>query len=69
MAQMIDMLGAETGREYGMADQMADMVNENLDRNGGAPRAIGSTNIDLDKGESSITAKARQQAAETTRPM
>ena len=68
MAEMIDTLGLERGTDYGMADQMADMVNDNLDRNGGAPRVDSSKQVKLGEQESSITANAREKAAETTRP-
>lgn len=66
MAQMIDTLGLERGTDYGMASQMADMVNENLDRNGGAPRAA---NVSLDtNGEAGFMNRARASAIDTTAP-
>ena len=68
MAEMIDTLGLERGTNYGMADQMADMVNDNLDRNGGAPRVDSSKDVQIGEKESSITANARERAADTTRP-
>ena len=67
MAEMIDTLGLERGTVYGMADQMADMVNDNLDRNGGAPR-VDTSKVNIGEKESSITANARERAADTTRP-
>ena len=66
MAQMIDMLGAERGVDYQMANQMADMVNENLDTNGGAPNV---SNVSLDTGaEAGFMGKARAQATDSTAP-
>lgn len=66
MAEMIDTLGAERGTEYGMSDQMADMVNGQLDSQG-VPQSANSE-IYVPGKESNITAKAREQAAGTTRP-
>ena len=66
MAEMIDTLGAERGTEYGMSDQMADMVNGQLDSQG-VPQSA-NAEIYVPGKESNITAKAREQAAGTTRP-
>lgn len=66
MAQMIDMLGAAQGKEYNMANQMADMVNARLDGNQVQARG-GSVNLGV-SGESSVTAQARERANSATAP-
>ncbi len=66
MAQMIDMLGAKDGKDYNMAAQMADGINASLDSqeaSGG-----GAEMPDMNLGEPSITAKARERASEATAP-
>lgn len=68
MAQMIDTLGLERGTDYQMASQMADMVNGNLDRNGGAPSRP-QADVSLDTNEKGgIVEKAKAKAAAATSP-
>lgn len=69
MAQMIDTLGLESGRDYQMAAQMADMVNAKLDEAGVAPAQISGSKPSLDvDAESSVTANARERAQAATAP-
>ena len=69
MAQMIDTLGLESGRDYQMAAQMADMVNAKLDEAGIAPASISGSKPSLDvDAESSVTANARERAQAATAP-
>ena len=65
MAQLIDQLGAESGREFNLSDTMADKVMGNMGMS--APSGIDTT-ITNGGEESSITANARKQAADTTKP-
>ena len=67
MAEMIDTLGKESGREYHMADQMADMVNQRLDATEG--KQGGSAKMpETSLGESEVTASARERANAATAP-
>ncbi len=68
MAEMIDLLGKESGREYNMASQMADSINARLDATGGAPRKKAEMPKDISGGESGVTADARARAQGATRP-
>ena len=66
MAEMIDLMGKERGKEYHMAEQMADNVNAELDMQG-APR--GSARMpETSLGESEVTANARERANNATTP-
>lgn len=66
MAELIDQLGAESGRAFNLSDTMADKVMGNLGI--AAPKSSGSSEINNSGEESSVTANAREQAASTTRP-
>lgn len=68
MAEMIDLLGKESGREYNMASQVADTIHARLDATGGAPRKSAQMPDEISGGESSVTADARAKAQGATRP-
>lgn len=68
MAEMIDTLGLESGRDYQMAPQMADMINAKLDEAGVAPVATDGRMPVMGKSENGIVSKAREKAQNATRP-
>lgn len=68
MAEMIDTLGLESGRDYQMAPQMADMINAKLDEAGAAPVATDGRMPVMGKSENGIVSKAREKAQNATRP-
>lgn len=67
MAQMIDMLGAQTGHDYQMAPQMSDMINERMDAEMMGKPGIASLPTG-DTGSGSITDKAKAKAQAATAP-
>lgn len=63
MAQMIDELNGSDGE---MTNAVTDMINEQLGQS--SPAVSGSSKVNLDGGESAITANAREKANNATKP-